>query len=96
MRVLAVRIEEKATIVKVYKDGDTTTGSMLERTFCSNCGSNLTIKNVSKPNGNVVVCAGSVDGNHENFVPQSELFQHRRHAWVPAVKRPPKKDQSKI
>merc|ERR1711981_1426061 len=83
--------------IKIYKDKTTDSGSQLERAFCSSCGSNLFIRNVSNPamSGNIVVCAGSVDENYKTFVPQSELFAHRRHPWVPEVKRPPSK-KSKI
>ncbi len=56
------------------------------------------MRNVTNPQmaDNVVICAGSVEGNHETFVPQSELFPNRRHAWVPAVKRPEKKGKAKM
>ena len=78
--------------VKIYKDKSTDSGSELERAFCSDCGSNLYIRNVSnaKMAGNIVVCGGTVDDNYKTFVPQSELFGHRRHAWVPALQKKPK------
>ena len=62
---------------------------MLERAFCSNCGSNLSIRNVKDPkmSENIVIPAGVVDDSWKDFTPQSELFTHRRHAWVPAVKK---------
>ena len=65
--------------IKIFEDKDTDSGSKLERAFCSNCGSNLHIRNVSNPkmSGNIVVCAGSVDDNYKDFSPQSELFKHR-------------------
>lgn len=85
--------------MKVFKDSETDSGHSLERTFCSNCGSSLSVRNVTNPKSkdNIVICAGTVDDNFKDFVPQSELFAHRRHSWVPAVKRPPsKKDQAKV
>lgn len=45
--------------------------------------------------GNIVVCAGSVDDNYKDFKPQSELFGHRRHVWVPEVQKK-KKENAKI
>jgi hypothetical protein len=80
-------ITSGASKVKIYHDSATDSQSKLERAFCSECGSNLYIRNISNPKmaGNIVVCAGSVEGNHETFAPQSELFVHRRHKWVPEV-----------
>jgi hypothetical protein len=43
--------------------------------------------------GNIVVCGGSVEGHHETFVPQSELFVHRRHKWVPEIVKKKKKTE---
>jgi hypothetical protein len=78
--------------IKIYKDKNTDSGSELERAFCTDCGSNLYIRNITDPkmSMNVVVCGGSVDDNFKTFVPQSELFGHRRHGWVPELKRKPK------
>lgn len=84
--------------IKIYEDKDTDSRSKLERAFCSECGSNLYIRNVTNPkmSGNIVICGGTVDDNYKSFAPQSELFQHRRHSWVPEVKRKPKSTQAKI
>lgn len=92
------RIDSGAEKVKTYTDRDTVSGGVLERTFCVDCGSNLSIRNVSdeKMKGNVVVCAGGLDGVNEWYVPQSELFKDRRHSWVSEVKKPARKDGSKI
>lgn len=48
------------------------------------------VKSNEPEDGVVVVCAGSVDDMWKDFKPQSELFKHRRHTWVPEVKRKPK------
>ena len=92
------KIDSGAEHVKIYQDKDTDSGSMLERAFCSNCGSNLSIRNTTNPkmSDNIVICAGSVDGNYKDYKPQSELFTHRRHAWVPEVARKKKADGAKI
>ncbi|KAK5937820.1 hypothetical protein PMZ80_009949 [Knufia obscura] len=92
------KIESGANSVKIFEDKHTDSGSVLERAFCSNCGSNLSIRNTSNPkmSDNIVVCAGSIDDNYKHFSPQSELFTHRRHAWVPEVKRVKKPDQAKM
>lgn len=84
--------------MKIFEDKETDSGAVLERAFCSNCGSNLSICNTSNPKskGNIVVCAGTVDDNYKDFMPQSELFPHRRHAWVPEVKKKKKTDEAKI
>lgn len=92
-------IESGAENVKIFRDTSTDSGSVLERAFCSSCGSSLSIRNITNPkmSDNIVVCAGSVDDNYKDFNPQSELFAHRRHAWVPEVKRKKKKtDEAKI
>lgn len=83
-----------ADSVKIYVDKDTDSSSTLERAFCSNCGSSLYIRNIGNPkmSENIVVCAGTVDDAYKDFVPQSELFAHRRHSWVPEVKKKAKKE----
>lgn len=43
-----------------------------------------------------MVCAGSVDDNYKDWKPQSELFGHRRHAWVPEVKKKAKSGEAKL
>lgn len=45
--------------------------------------------------GNIVIPAGVVDDSWKDFVPQSELFPHRRHQFVNAVVRPPSSKQKK-
>ncbi|KAK5091454.1 hypothetical protein LTR05_001637 [Lithohypha guttulata] len=92
------KVDSGSEFVKIYEDRDTDSGSTLERTFCSNCGSNLSIRNVTNPKSkdNIVVCAGSVDDNYKDFVPQSQLFAHRRHAWVPEIQKKKKPEASKI
>jgi hypothetical protein len=92
------KIESGAEKVKIFEDKETDTGATLERAFCSNCGSNLSIRNITNPksSGNIVVCAGTVDDNYKDFKPQSELFAHRRHAWVPEVTRKKKTEAAKI
>lgn len=45
-------------------------------------------KSNPKMSGNIVIPAGVVDDSYKEFTPQSELFAHRRHAWVPAVQKP--------
>ncbi|KAK4613858.1 hypothetical protein CLAFUW4_09450 [Fulvia fulva] len=91
------KVESGAEHIKVFKDTSTDSGGTLERSFCSNCGSPLHIRNVSNPkmSGNIVVCGGTIDENYKNFKPQSELFPHRRHAWVPEVQKA-KKEASKM
>ena len=83
------KIESGKEHIKTYKDTDTDSGASLDRNFCSNCGSTLTIRNTSNPKmkDNIVICAGTVDDNYKDFMPQSELFPHRRHAWVPELKK---------
>lgn len=84
--------------MKIYEDKETDSGAILERAFCSNCGSTLSTRNITNPkaSGNIVVAAGTVDDNYKDFNPQSELFAHRRHAWVPEVKRKKKSEGPKI
>ena len=92
------KIESGPENVKIYEDKETNSGAVLQRAFCSNCGSTLSTRNISDPkmSGNIVVAAGSVDDNYKDFNPQSELFAHRRHAWVPEVKRKKKTSAAKI
>ncbi|KAK4922450.1 hypothetical protein LTR66_016599, partial [Elasticomyces elasticus] len=92
------KVDSGEDSIKIYKDDNTDSGGQLERSFCGNCGSNLYIRNVSNPkmSGNIVVAAGSVDDAWKEFKPQSELFAHRRHSWVPEVKKPAKKEGGKL
>lgn len=92
------KIESGGDLVKIFRDEQTDSGNALERAFCSNCGSNLSIRNVTNPaaSSNVVICAGTVDDNYKEFNPQSELFPHRRHAWVPEVKKRTKPAETKM
>lgn len=87
------KIESGSESVKVYQDKDTRSGGTLERGFCSSCGSNLFMRNNGDPKmkDNIVIPAGSVDDSYKSFVPQSELFPDRRHAWVQEVKKPARK-----
>ena len=83
------KIESGKEHVKTYKDTNTDSGSSLDRNFCSNCGSTLSIQNTTNPKmkDNIVICAGTIDDNYKDFMPQSELFPQRRHAWIPELKK---------
>ena len=76
-------------LIKTYIDKDVDSGGTLERNFCGNCGSPLSIKNVSNPkmSGNIVIPGGTIEDNWKEWKPQSELFGHRRHAWLPEVQK---------
>jgi len=92
------KVEAGAEDIKIFQDKETLSGGVLERAFCSNCGSNLFNRNTTNPqmSGNIVVCAGSLDDSYKDFNPQSELFADKRHAWVPEVKKKKKTGEAKI
>lgn len=78
-----VRIEDPKGHMKVYMDGDTSTGNPIPRTFCSNCGS--TLGNVPadgiRPT-HVAIALGLFPRIPE---PEFELFSAHRQAWLPPV-----------
>ncbi|KAI0092515.1 Mss4-like protein [Irpex rosettiformis] len=70
---------------KLYADGNTTSGGIITRSFCPNCGSHLSAVG-SLPDGKVifVVPAGIVDEDISgSWKPQTELFCKSRPKWLP-------------
>jgi len=69
--------------VKVYVDKSPDSGSVLDRYFCGNCGTNLWTESVSRPEfvGKKAICTGTIDGGF-NGKPTLELFSQRRYGWL--------------
>lgn len=67
-------------LLKTYDDGTPESGSVLERSFCGRCGSNVRVVKRGMPV--VVVPMGILDGDKEDLKPTEEYFCIRRTAWV--------------
>ncbi|KAJ5897762.1 hypothetical protein N7504_008050 [Penicillium tannophilum] len=84
-----LRILSGEDMIKTYDDDQTDSGSVLNRSFCSNCGSCLfTTRTVDGVTGDfVVLTSGTFDlgvGNEE-WVPQREFYCKNRASWLPPL-----------
>ncbi|KAF9007191.1 Mss4-like protein [Cyathus striatus] len=78
--------EEK---VRVYKDADTTSGNILNRSFCSDCGSALFTQPKGKEDDYIIVAPGVIEGA-EKWAPRKELHAHAKWEWVKEIEVRPK------
>ncbi|KAJ5636299.1 uncharacterized protein N7484_009612 [Penicillium longicatenatum] len=84
-----IRILSGEDSLKVYDDGQTASGNVLNRSFCSNCGSCLfTTRMVDGvTQDGVVLSSGTFDlsEGEEQWVPQKEFYCKDRAAWLPPL-----------
>lgn len=79
-----VVIEDPKGYLKNYMDGDTSTGSSIPRSFCSNCGS--TLDNISKTDDQPSHVAVALGLFPRMPTPEFELSSAHRQEWMkPAV-----------
>ncbi|KAJ6005761.1 hypothetical protein N7451_003705 [Penicillium sp. IBT 35674x] len=83
------RILSGEDMIRTYDDDQTKSGNILNRSFCSNCGSCLfTTQTVNGVTGDfVVLTSGTFDlgvGNEE-WVPQREFYCKDRASWLPPL-----------
>ena len=85
--------------LRTYADTSPESGSVLERSFCGRCGSNVRVTMRSAPPGSelntaefVAVPQGVIDGDGEGAgfgaearTPTLELFCARRANWLPDI-----------
>jgi hypothetical protein len=84
-KVQAITYTTSTENIKTYADPNTNTGTPLERSFCSNCGSPVAIHTGLQP-GRVFVPSGTFDDRSlQNQVPISENFVEDRVAWIGQV-----------
>lgn len=76
-------------MIKEYADDQTKSGNVLNRSFCSNCGSCLFItRTVDGVTGDFVILAtGTFDlgMGKEEWVPQKEFYCKDRASWLPPL-----------
>ncbi|KAJ5939267.1 hypothetical protein N7466_002401 [Penicillium verhagenii] len=83
------RILAGEDVIKTYDDNNTDSGNVLNRSFCSNCGSCLfttsTVDGVTADA--VVLTSGTMDfgGGKEDWVPQREFYCKDRATWLPPL-----------
>ena len=71
--------------IKRFTDKNTKTGTPLERSFCSICGSPVAIQTALQP-GRIFVPAGLLDDKAlQDMVPMSENFVEERVGWMGQV-----------
>jgi hypothetical protein len=69
--------------LRTYEDRSPDSGGMIERSFCSECGSTLVAENREKFPGAVIVPAGTmeIDPAGEAWTPGSEYYCKRKAPW---------------
>ena len=83
----SVEFQDPENMIRGYQDGSCDSGGSVERAFCSNCGSNVRIKNPENPQiaGFTVIPIGIVDGDKSRLVPGHEFFTKSRVNWYMGV-----------
>ncbi|KAI9896941.1 hypothetical protein N3K66_007963 [Trichothecium roseum] len=95
-RVRTVEIDDPETAVRGYDDKSCDNGGTVRRSFCSRCGANVCIVNLTNPaiRDFVIVPMGIVDEEEEDqegqdegasSKPGSEFYVKRRVGWFPGV-----------
>ena len=77
-------LQSGSHMIRTYRDGATDSGNILERSFCSACGSQLFTTNSAAPDV-IIVTAGSIDRKKFDQVPDAEFYGKRRLGWMPEV-----------
>ncbi|KAJ5106881.1 DUF636 domain protein [Penicillium angulare] len=79
-----VRILEGGEMIRVFEDERTASGNVLNRSFCSNCGSSLFLaRSVNGiPGDAVFVSSGTMDLDGEEWVPTKEVWCKDRYSWL--------------
>ncbi|KAJ6581778.1 DUF636 domain-containing protein [Mycena capillaripes] len=78
-----VTVTEGQELVRKYHDSDTTSGNILTRSFCSECGTSLFLSSPTKTNW-ISVCPASVDDSHA-WAPCEENRPDAKFPWVTAL-----------
>ncbi|KAK3677515.1 hypothetical protein LTR78_002365 [Recurvomyces mirabilis] len=66
-------------VIKKYEDRDTKNGNLLERWFCSNCGSPMMFKSPTGSAGFIGLQSGTLQEREKPF---RELYGENKHAWL--------------
>ncbi|KAM0721654.1 hypothetical protein Q7P37_002579 [Cladosporium fusiforme] len=82
----SVEYQKGEKLAQSYPDKDTKGGKVLERFFCSKCGSSLYVVPEASP-GLMVLCTGSIDGGDNSMKPAIEFFGQDRRKWMSSVGR---------
>ncbi|GAB7333923.1 hypothetical protein MBLNU13_g06036t1 [Cladosporium sp. NU13] len=83
MMKTTIEYQKGKDLVRSYRDDATKSGKVLERFFCSRCGSSLMNVPEAIP-GLAVVCAGAIEGGN-SIKPKFELFEEDRRPWLSKV-----------
>ncbi|KAJ6014922.1 DUF636 domain protein [Penicillium herquei] len=81
-----VRVLSGEEIIKTFKDSRTDSGNVLNRSFCSNCGSTIYTTRVvdGVEEGHIIMTSGTMDlKDGEEWTPMVELFCKGRCSWIP-------------
>ncbi|KAJ6519031.1 DUF636 domain-containing protein [Mycena sanguinolenta] len=83
-----VIVTEGQEFIKAYDDNDTTSGNIITRRFCSNCGTNLFLSSPVKTDW-MALSPAMVEG--QNWVPRRENRPDTKCSWVTEIHLEPKK-----
>lgn len=72
-----------ADTLRIYEDHAPDSGGMIERSFCTNCGSSVIAENKRLFPGAFIVSAGAmeIDPAGKAWSPQAEYFCKRKAPW---------------
>ncbi|KAM0700980.1 hypothetical protein Q7P35_011340 [Cladosporium inversicolor] len=83
MMKTTIEYQKGKDLVRSYRDDATKSGKVLERFFCSRCGSSLMNVPDAIP-GLAVVCAGAIESDN-SMKPKFELFEEDKRPWLSKV-----------
>ncbi|KAG2017279.1 DUF636 domain-containing protein [Coprinopsis cinerea AmutBmut pab1-1] len=72
-------------LIRSFKDKGTASGILINRFFCSVCGSNVYLASTHPKNKFVVVGLGTLDDEHVGWVPDKEWFDEQRRPWIEGI-----------
>ncbi|KAE8155273.1 Mss4-like protein [Aspergillus avenaceus] len=76
-------ITEGQDSLRTYKDSNTHDGSVVDRSFCQNCGSNIVFSNKAKSEDVVIVTSGTMDlEDGQAWAPMVEFYCQDKKAWL--------------
>ncbi|CAG8958552.1 hypothetical protein HYFRA_00009868 [Hymenoscyphus fraxineus] len=78
-----VKIQDPDLVLKTYTDTSPESGSVLARSFCGNCGSNMVAQNSKRPEA-MAVASGTLDDETllREWTPRLEFYCKRRSDWL--------------
>lgn len=69
-------------IVKTFVDSSAAkAGTILERSFCTNCGTRVKTLNPAFPTF-YTIGLGLIDGGSSDYLPTDEVFYHNKAKWI--------------